>query len=68
MAVEYAPTDIAGRTFICPVRSVSILQAHTAVQSGAFSRTDYKGPAKTFLNDVSFSNYRRFGSEMKIVN
>ena len=67
MAVEYAATDIGGRSYICPVKSVSMLQAHTAQQSGAFSRSDYKGPAKTFLNDVTFSNYRRFGSEMKIL-
>ncbi len=67
MAVEYAATDIGGRSYICPVKSVSMLQAHTAQQSGAFSRSDYKGPTKTFLNDVMFSNYRRFGSEMKIV-
>lgn len=67
MAVEYAATDIGGHSYICPVRSVSMLQAHTAQQSGAFSRADYKGPTKTFLNGVTFSNYRRFGSEMKIL-
>lgn len=44
-----------------------MLQAHTTQQTGAFSRSDYKGPAKTYLNDVTFSNYHRFGSEMKIV-
>jgi len=67
IAIEYAPTDIAGHRFICPARSISILRAHTAQQNGAFSSSDYKGPAKTFLNDVAFSGYRRFGSEMKIV-
>jgi len=67
IAIEYAATDIGGRSYICPVRSISMLQAHTAQQTGAFSRTDYKGPAKTFLNDVRFSEYRRFGTEMKIL-
>ncbi|HWE84938.1 MAG TPA: hypothetical protein VG267_08330 [Terracidiphilus sp.] len=67
MAVEYAATDIGGRRYICPVKSVSMLQAHTAQQSGAFSRSDYKGATKTFLNDVAFSGYRRFGSEVKIL-
>ena len=67
IAIEYAATDIGGHTYICPVRSVSVLRAHTAQQSGAFSRSNYKGPAKTFLNDVTFSNYRRFGSEAKIL-
>jgi hypothetical protein len=68
IAIQYAATDIAGRSFICPAKGVSVLQAHTAQQSGAFSRSDYKGPAKTFLNDVQFTNYRRFGSEVKIVS
>lgn len=67
IAVEYAPTEIAGRSYICPVRSVSMLQAHTAQQSTMFSMADYKGKVKTFLNDVSFRDYRRFGSEVKIL-
>ncbi len=67
IAIEYAATDIGGHTYICPIRGVSELRAHTAEQSGAFSRSNYKGPAKTFLNDVRFSNYRRFGSEAKIL-
>jgi hypothetical protein len=67
IAVEYAPTDIGGRSYICPVRSVSMLRAHTAQQGAATSGPNYKGPAKTFLNDVRFSNYRRFGSETKVL-
>lgn len=67
IAIEYAPTEIAGHNYICPVRSVSMLKAHEGQQGAAFSMADYKGPAKTFLNDVTFSNYRRFGSEMKIL-
>lgn len=66
IAIEYAATDIGGRTYICPVRSVSLLQAHTD-QSGAIVNSDHKGPIKTFLNDVRFSHYRRFGSEAKIL-
>lgn len=67
MAIEYGATQIGGHDYICPLRSVSVLKAHEGQQSPAFSMADYKGPAKTFLNDVTFSNYRRFGSEMKIV-
>lgn len=67
IAIEYAPTEIGSRSYICPLRSVSTLAAHVGQQSNAFSMTDYKGPAKMLLNDVAFSNYRRFGSEMKIV-
>jgi len=67
IAVEYAPQEIGGQSYICPARSVSTLQAHTAQQTGAVSRSNYKGAPKTFLNDVTFSNYRRFGTEMKIL-
>ena len=66
--VEYSPVEIAGKTYICPVRSVSILMAHTAQQTGAASRSNYKGAAKTFLNDVAFSQYRRFGTESRILS
>lgn len=67
MAVVYAAQEIAGRSYMCPAKSVSTLQAHTAQQTGAVSRSNYKGQPKTFLNDTTFSNYRRFGSEIKIL-
>ncbi|HKU27988.1 MAG TPA: hypothetical protein VJQ54_21145 [Candidatus Sulfotelmatobacter sp.] len=67
IAIEYAPTEIGGRSYICPVRSVSLLQAHNAEQKDAISHSDYKGPVKTFLNDVRFTNYRRFGTETKVL-
>ena len=63
IAIEYAATDIGGHSYICPVRSVSVLRAHAAEQSAA----NYEGPVKTFLNDVRFSNYRRFGSKTKVL-
>jgi hypothetical protein len=66
IGIEYAATDIGGRSYNCPVRSVSMLRAHTTRQSGT-SGPNYKGPAKTFLNDVRFTNYRRFGSETKVL-
>jgi len=67
IAIEYAPQNIGDRSYICPVRSVSTLRAHTAQQTGAVSRSNYKGAAKVFLNEVRFADYRRFGSEMKVV-
>lgn len=67
IAVEYAAKDIGGRSYICPVRSVSMQRVHTMEQSGAISGSSYKGPVKTFLNDVRFSNYRRFGTETKVL-
>jgi hypothetical protein len=67
MAIEYGAKDIGGRSYICPVRSVSMLRAHTTHQSGTTAGSNYKGPVKTFLNDVRFSDYHRFGSESKVL-
>jgi hypothetical protein len=67
MLVEYAPVEIGGRSYICPVKSVSVLMAHTASRLGAYSMSSYKGQAKTFLNDVVFDQYRRFGTESRIL-
>ena len=65
--VEYGPTEIAGKKYVCPTKSVSILQAHTGQQSGMYSKEHYKGAAKTYLNDATFGQYRRFGSETRIM-
>jgi len=67
MIVEYGPVEIGGKNYICPVKSVSILQAHTTQNKGAYSMSNYKGPVKTYLNDVVFDQYRRFGSETRIL-
>jgi hypothetical protein len=67
IAVAYEATDIGGRSYICPVRSVSMQRVHSVEQSGATTGSNYKAPVKTFLNDVRFSNYRRFGTETKIL-
>jgi hypothetical protein len=32
-----------------------------------YSQANYQGPTKTFMNDVVFRAYRRFGSEARIV-
>lgn len=68
MYVEYAPVEIGGKTYTCPAKSVSILKAHTALPPmGMHMASSYEGPAKTFLNDTTFGQYRRFGSEMRIL-
>jgi len=67
IAIEYGPVEIAGKSYICPLKSVSVLRAHTAMQQGMSSRTNYQGHAKTYLNAVEFSQYRRFGSEIHIL-
>ena len=67
ISVEYAPVEIGGKSYVCPAKSVSILLAHTGAHQGAYARSNYQGPAKTFQNDVTFGQYRRFGSETRIL-
>jgi hypothetical protein len=67
MVVEYAQVEIGGKSYICPSRSVSVLSAHVAQPHGMYSKANFQGPAKTFMNDVVFSQYRRFGSEARIL-
>ncbi len=68
IVMEYSSVEIGGRSYICPAKSVSVLMAHTAAQQGMQSRTNYQGAAKTFLNDIAYGQYRRFGSEARIVS
>jgi VWFA-related protein len=69
MMVEYGAVDIGGKNYICPLRGVSILLAHTTTQLplGMNQGQSLKGPPKTFLNDAVFEQYRRFGSESRIL-
>ena len=68
IAIEYGPVEIGGRNYICPTKSVSVLLAHTSIPKGMYSSANYQGAAKTFLNEVGFSKYRRFGSETHILS
>jgi hypothetical protein len=65
--VEYGPVEIGGKRYICPQKSVSLLKAHTDVKKGMYSKAMFQGMPKTYLNDVAFGQYRRFGSETRIL-
>jgi hypothetical protein len=65
MLVEYGPVEIGEKSYICPLKSVSILQNRRTRSAGQVSPG---GSLKTFLNDVTFEHYRRFGSEVHILN
>ena len=70
MRVEYGAVDIAGKSYICPLRGVSMLMAHSTKPPLGMQRLpeSYVSPTKTFLNDAVFEQYRRFGSETRIVS
>ena len=66
--IEYGPVDIAGKTYVCPLRSISIVRgrsvSHLTLWDESF--TTY-GPFATMLNDISFSGYHVFRSESRIM-
>ena len=49
--VEYGPVDLGGKTYICPLRSVTLVE-----------RMD-----STWLNDVVFKQYHLFRGEHRIL-
>jgi hypothetical protein len=73
VAVEYGPVEIGGKSYICPVKSVSVTTARDLVLHGGF----YQGgemvgqnvdtPRVTAINDVVFDNYHVFRSELRIL-
>ncbi|HWA93022.1 MAG TPA: VWA domain-containing protein [Terracidiphilus sp.] len=67
--VEYGKVDIAGRTYICPVRSVSISHAQEMrySKSTGTALADVNVPMQTRLNDVQFADYHVFRADSRIV-
>lgn len=59
--VEYGPVEIAGKRYICPVRSLAQADEVTTTESRL-------GDAATeWLNETVFTDYHRFGSSVRIL-
>jgi hypothetical protein len=66
--VEYGPIDIGGKTYICPVRSVSLWRGRSVIPLSSSDRTfGTFGPYVTALNDMTFDHYQVFRSESRIL-
>ena len=64
ITVEYAPVNIGGRNYMCPVRAV----AYSKIQIPSTGSADADSwPVQTGLNDIAFTHYHEFGSEAKVV-
>jgi len=69
MMVEYGPVEIGGQSFICLVKSISLARAMIArARQGLYSFSYAKPVLKTFLNDVTFTQYHQFRSSTRIVS
>jgi len=64
--VEYGAVAIGGKTYTCPVRSVSYSVGARYVSTSLGVPMSWKGKAAR-LNDVVFSDYHVFRTEMRIV-
>jgi VWFA-related protein len=63
MMVEFGPVKIGDSLYVCPTRSVSISVSRTEFEShGQVESTN-----RLLLNDVEFTDYRRFGSESRLI-
>jgi hypothetical protein len=63
--VEFAPTEIAGLTYICPVHSVAIMRYFDTSEYGNTAHAPV--PFQISINDVLFTNYHQFRSESHII-
>ncbi len=66
--VEYGPVDIGDKTYICPVRSVSLWRGRSVIPlSRSGGKLGVFGPYVTALNDMTFDHYQVFRSESRIL-
>jgi hypothetical protein len=73
--VEYAPVEIGGRSYVCPVKSVSITLAPPAgpemqrYRGELLDQQSWAGREhlQTLLNDVVFAQYHLFRAESRIL-
>jgi hypothetical protein len=66
--VEYGPVNIGGKTYICPLRSVSISRARRFMDIHEWGE-DFKvyAPFETVLNDMVFGQYHLFHSSARML-
>ena len=67
--VEYGSVEIGGKTYICPVRSVSLWRGRSVIPLSPSNKTiGTFGPYETALNDMTFDHYQVFRSESRILS
>lgn len=75
MMVEYGPVEIGGKTYICPLHSVSIAKAYIGSPPKGLegSASDFSSDNRnewaqqTMINDVEFGQYHVFRSDSRIL-
>jgi len=63
--VEYGPVKIGSATYMCPTHSVALSLSHANYQASPIAAL--VDIVELQLNDATFTNYRRFGSEATLI-
>ena len=66
--ITYGPVDIGGKTFICPLRSISTMRTRSVTTKMEWDegfRT--YGPYLTSLNDIRYEDYHMFRGESRMM-
>jgi hypothetical protein len=67
--IDYGPVEIGGKTYICPLRSVSIVRARSVRTLSNWDEAFMTyGPYATMLNHISFDRYHIFRSESHMLS
>jgi len=68
LMIDYAPVEIGGKQYVTPIRSVSLSRGRTLQMIYHFGLTFLRyGPYETLVNEFTFTNYHKFGSEARIL-
>jgi VWFA-related protein len=66
--VEYGSVEIGGKTYVCPLKSVSISLAQVVRKGAGFYYSGtFPGTKQTLLNDVAFGQYHLFRAEARVL-
>lgn len=68
IVVQYGPVEIGGKTYICPLHSVSLWRS---LSESTLQNWDEKfltwGPYETTVNDIRYSDYHMFRAKVRIL-
>jgi VWFA-related protein len=78
LVVEYGQVEIGGKNYICPLRSVAIVNAYAKAPDMALDEPLVPGkssvavdsrdlPIRTMINDIAFVQYHLFRSDSRIL-
>ncbi|MFP5237886.1 MAG: hypothetical protein ACLGSD_18475 [Acidobacteriota bacterium] len=68
LGIEYAPVDIGGHNFICPVHSFSVMRGRQLRAVREWGDSFFiEGPFEEMVDDITYSHYHKFGSVLRIL-